>query len=82
MTERTPVKSSFIKSVSHEGTTLIVEFGNGDLHKHDDVTAEEFAEFMKADSIGRFYGQYIRGAKPHTKLPAEKPADDDDGIPF
>lgn len=58
--ERTPVSSSGIKSIGHDGSRLHVEFSSGAVHEYDGVTPEAHAELMAADSIGSHFSKHIR----------------------
>ena len=59
--QHTPVTSSFIESVAHDGDTLQVKFASGKIVTFAGVPAEEHAKLMGAESIGRHFGQHIRG---------------------
>lgn len=59
---RTPVKSSNIKSVGYDASTqtLEVEFGSG-VYQYQGVPPETHAKLMSAESAGKFVGAEIRG---------------------
>ena len=63
-----PVKSSQIESIGHDGDTLAVKFKNGGIYHYQDVSAAQFAELQKADSIGSHFGKHIRPKHKFTKL--------------
>ena len=64
---RTPIDSSWIKSIGHDGDNLEVELANGDVHTHQGVPPDVHQAMMSSDSIGRFYNSRIKGAYPSTK---------------
>jgi hypothetical protein len=50
---RTPVKSSHILSVGHEGNTLEVEYASGMVYRYSGVDEGSWNALMQSDSIGR-----------------------------
>ena len=65
----TPVESSQIHSIGHdaETNTLAIRFKNsrgqpGSLYHYDNVTAEDFAAFQGAESIGSHFYKHIKPA--------------------
>lgn len=50
-----------------ETERLLVVFKNGSKYLYDDVTLEEFGEFAKADSQGKWFMRNIRDAKNCVK---------------
>lgn len=60
--ERTPVKSSNIKSVGHDPVSnkLHVEFNSGKVFEYDGVTADEHKALMTSESVGKAF-QNIKG---------------------
>ncbi len=72
-----PVESSQIHSIGHDAptNTLAIRFKSyrGDatsLYHYDNFTAEDFAAFKSAESIGRHFGQLIKNQV--TKYPFRK----------
>lgn len=65
---RQPVKSTSIVSVGHDGDTLEVEFTNGAIHTYAGVTPEQYADLLKAPSIGKHFAQHVRAMFPHTRI--------------
>ena len=63
-------KSSNIKSVGYEGDskTLLVEFKNGSKYVYEDVPAELFEAFGKADSAGKFFFLNVRGKYKFSRM--------------
>lgn len=65
----TPVESSQIDSIGHDAdtSTLAIRFKNfkgelGILYHYDNVTADDFAAFRGAESIGKHFGATIKNA--------------------
>lgn len=54
------IQSSTIRSVKYEGSDMIIEFVNGRVYRYIGVPAETFAEFLGADSKGRFFHTRIK----------------------
>ena len=69
----TPVKSSMISSVGYDAgaRTLHVKFPNGGHYLYEDVTPEQHAALVGADSIGKHFAQNVRGKFKHRMLPTE-----------
>jgi hypothetical protein len=59
----TAVKSSQIESVGHMDDTLAVKFKSGSTYHYPGVTAEQFADLHKADSIGKAFNAFKVGRK-------------------
>jgi hypothetical protein len=64
-----PVDSSQIHSIGHdaESNTLAIRFKNykgdlGSLYHYDNFTADDFAAFKGADSLGSHFGKHIKTA--------------------
>ncbi len=70
--ERTPVKSSSIRSVGYDPETrmLEVEFASGAVYQHQDVPPELHKGLTDAESPGRFYQQNLRGRFRYVKAEA------------
>lgn len=62
--ERTPVRSSALRSVRYdeEQRVLEIEFSNGAVYQYFDVPAEVYSELMAAESHGRYFHQQVRDA--------------------
>lgn len=65
---RTPVTSSMIASVGHEGDVLEIEFTNGKVYRHAGVSRQHFEALRNAESIGKHYNATIRGKFAHSIL--------------
>jgi hypothetical protein len=46
--------------------------GSGSTYDYAGVSAETAADFLKAESIGKFFGAQIKGKFEYRKLPAKK----------
>lgn len=64
---RTPVKSSNIKSVGHDPVNNVaeVEFSGGKVFHYQGVNAGEFEKLCNSKSIGSHFATHIKG-KPCT----------------
>lgn len=73
------VESSKIHAIGHdpETQTLAIQFKNfktgegGSIYHYDNFTAEQFAEFKSAESIGKYFGANIQKeviAHPYVKI--------------
>lgn len=56
------VESSSIDSVGYEDEVLEVRFNNGGLYRYLGVPPQVCFDLLKADSIGRFFNDRIRGS--------------------
>ena len=72
-----PVESSQIAAIGHcaETNTLAIQFkkkdGPGSVYHYANFTADDFAAFKGAESIGSHFGQHIKPATekhPFTKV--------------
>lgn len=62
-----PVESSQIESMGHEGDTMAVKFKKGGTYHYPGVTAAQFADLKGAESIGKAFGAFKAGRK-FTKI--------------
>ena len=62
--ERTPVRSSALRSVGYdqEQRVLEIEFTGGAVYQYFDVPPEVHRGLMAAESHGRYFNQRVRGA--------------------
>ncbi len=62
--ERTPVRSSALRSVGYdlEQRVLEIEFTNGVVYQYSDVPPEVYRGLMAAESHGRYFHQHVRDA--------------------
>jgi hypothetical protein len=84
----TPVESSQIHSIGHcpDTNRLHICFkgkgGPGGMYEYAGFTADDFAKFQRAESLGKYFGDNIRKATnddgtkkfPHTRLGDEPEA--------
>ena len=47
----TPVNSSAVRAIGHEGETLFVEYSSG-VYRMEGITAEQYEEVLAAKSVG------------------------------
>lgn len=69
----TPVQSSNVAEVGHDGTALYVRFRGkrgapGPLYRYDGCPAEHHEGLLKTDSPGRYVLDRIRGAHRGEKV--------------
>ena len=69
-----PIKSSNIESAGHDpvNNILRVRFGNGTEYDYKNVDVRTFAEFMSAESQGKFYHKNIKSKLTGTKVETAK----------
>lgn len=69
-----PVTSNQVAAIGYDEATqtLAVAFtrGTGTIYHYPGVKAETHADFLKAESIGKFFGAHIK-ALPFDKFPAD-----------
>ena len=76
----TPVQSSQIHAIGHDAatSTLRVQFkgkdGPGSTYDYPGVPAALHGEFVKAESLGKFFGAHVKGKFEFKKLPKPAPA--------
>ena len=71
--QMTPVQSSNIHSIGHDGADTYVTFKNKDgspasTYRYAGVPAEKHAELAAADSVGKHLNAHFRGQHEATKL--------------
>jgi len=73
------VNSSQLHAIGHDPATntLAIQFkskaGPGSIYHYSNFTAEKFAEFKAAESIGKYFGAHIKNAEeehPWVKIDA------------
>lgn len=63
----TAVKSALIESIGHHGDTLAVKFKKGGTYHYPGVTAAQFDDLQKAESLGKAFGAFKIG-REFTRL--------------
>jgi len=65
--QRDPVKSSYLRAVGYDASskTLEVEFTDGAIYRYYHVGIATVKNLKSADSLGKFFGKYIRDNYPH-----------------
>lgn len=69
--DRTIVKSSNIQSVGHNADVLEVEFKNGAVFHYIGVPRVMYDRMLRAQSIGAFFAEHIKGAYRTIKVPRD-----------
>lgn len=64
----TPVKSSNIASVDHDGQHLTVQFKSGQSWRYQDVPAAKHDAMIAAPSAGKYFASEIKPHHVGTKL--------------
>ena len=64
----TPVKSSNISGVAHDGSSLWVKFLNGTLYRYPTAGKEVHAGLLAADSAGQYFHAHIKSAHKGEKV--------------
>ena len=62
------IKSSQIDSIGHDGNTLAVKFKNGGTYHYHGVSATQFSDMQKAESIGGYLHKHIKPKSKFTKI--------------
>jgi hypothetical protein len=63
--ELSPVTSSNIEAVGHEGTTLYVRFKGGAVWSYANVMPASHQEMMAQESIGGYFAKHIKPNAHH-----------------
>jgi hypothetical protein len=64
----TPVKSSNIAAVDHDGQHTTVQFKSGAMWRYADVPADKHESMVNAASVGGYFAQHIRPNHDGTRL--------------
>lgn len=60
MPDLTPVTSSNIEAIGHDGTDLYVKFHNGRVWRYRNVPADVHAEMLRQKSPGSFFSTQVK----------------------
>lgn len=65
-----PVTSSQIEAIGYDAATqtLRVKFKNGGEYDYAGVSPDKHATMIKAESVGKFLGQHIKGRHAYKKV--------------
>lgn len=63
----TPVQSSNIISVGHDGTNLYVNYKSG-TYKYENVDKSVYESLISSESKGRFMNENIKGKYTYTRV--------------
>jgi len=66
--KRIKVKSSNLKAVGYESEIMEIEFLNGSVYEYSEIPKKLHEDLMDAESIGKYYNQYIKGQFTSKKL--------------
>jgi hypothetical protein len=62
------VRSSNIRAVGYEGTTLRITFVRGGTYDYYGVPMQVFNSFIHANSLGKYYIRFIKGTYPAFRV--------------
>lgn len=69
ITEQEVVSSQFKKvKYDSEEKTLIITFNNGKRYEYSGMSAEQFKEFIGADSLGKYFIAHIKNTFSYRPL--------------
>lgn len=70
MSEMIKVKSSNIAAVAYDGEAelLRVQFNNGSVYEYSNVPEQTAQDFVKAESVGKYFHARIKGNFKFRKL--------------
>lgn len=63
----TPVKSSNISGLGHDGSRLFVRFNGGGLYSYKGVSEATYRAGLEAESVGQWFRSTISGKHEHLK---------------
>ena len=68
--KRQAVNSSQIKSVGYDAASKVleIEFHPGSVYQYEDVPQDLADSLVRADSVGHFFGQHVKGVFTHRKV--------------
>lgn len=75
--QRHAVKSGAIVAIGHDGTDLEVEFVSGRVYRYAGVSPKDLEALLGATSIGKHFGEHIRGKFDHALVPPPEPTTED-----
>lgn len=66
------MNSSNIKSVGYDRDrkVLEVEFKTGAVHQYEDVPGDLSEQMVRAESVGRFFSEHVRGRYKSSRVEA------------
>lgn len=64
----TPVKSSNISGVAHDGQALWVKFQNGGLYRYPTAGADLHQGLLAAESAGQFFHKHVKSTHKGEKV--------------
>lgn len=62
------VTSTLVDSVGYHNGNLYIQFKNGNLYEYFNVPFRHYQGILAAESVGKYYGKYIRGQYPRKKI--------------
>jgi len=68
MQQRTPIRSSTLKSAGYADGVLEISFKDGSVYRYFDVPAEVAEAFLASDSKGHYFVTFILGRDEFAKV--------------
>ena len=74
--EWVPVDSSVLKAAAYLARRrwLHLEFQSGEIYRYFDFPAQQYRDFLAAESKGTYFGKYIRNHFEYKRLPRSRHA--------
>lgn len=66
--ELTPVTSSNITHVGHDGQHVYVKYRNGDTWRYEDFSRPNYDEMINSGSVGTYVHQFVKPNHKGTKV--------------
>ena len=66
-----PLESKLLAAAAYEAPRrrLYLRFHSGDVYRYFTFSAEQYQEFLDAESSGRYFLSHIRNSFPYERLP-------------
>lgn len=68
--EMIPVDSTDLEEIGYDAdtNTLVIEFKRGNVYKYNDVPQAVYDGLMSADSVGKYFNQFIKRNYGYSKI--------------
>ena len=63
----TPVKSSNISAIGHDGSRLFIRFNGGGIYSYKGVSPDTYKAGLEAESVGKWFRSEISGKHEFLK---------------
>lgn len=68
MPDLSPITSTNIACLGHDGSALFVQFHSGQTYRYESVPQDTFTALTKAPSVGSYFQKHIRPAFKGVKI--------------